>query len=126
MKKIKRSGFIMLFVITMIALIGIQLSVLAAVSNIMSFQSDEAYLKACERNMTASALSWAKYNIKDKNGDILKKTVELDVTEMNIRGSVLNVTISIPTAEEPEVQINTSCTRGRQTIKRDKKYKIEL
>ncbi len=126
MKKLKRDGFILLLIITVIALIGIQLSVLAAVSNIMLFQSDEAYLQACERNIMASGRAWARQNIRNKSSESLNKTVELDVTEMNIRGSVLNVTISTSTGGEPEVRINTSCTRGRQTIKRDKKYKIEL
>ena len=126
MKRLKRNGFIMLFIIVMIALIGIQLSVIAAVANIMSYQSDEAYLKACERNLKASGLAWARRNIQNNSGDLLNKTVQLDITAMDIRGSVLNVNINVPEGGEPEVRINTSCTRGRQTIKRDKKYTIEL
>jgi hypothetical protein len=126
MKKHKRNGFVLLFVIMIILLIGIQLSVLAAVANIMSFQSDNAYLQACERNMRASGFAWARHNIENKTGGILNQTVKLDVSKMDIRGSVLNVTINNPAGKQPEVRINTSCTRGRQTIQRDNKYKIEL
>lgn len=126
MKKHRRNGFVLVYVITIIALIGIQLSVLAAVANIMSYQSDEAYLEACERNMRASGLAWARHNIENKTGSILNQSVKLDISEMEIRDSVLNVTINTATGKQPEVRINTSCTRGRQTIKRDKKYKIEL
>lgn len=126
MKKIRRNGFILLFILVMIALIGIQLFVLTAVGNIMSYHSDDAYLEACERNLRASGLAWAKRNIQNNGGDLLNTTVQLDTTEMDIRGSVLNVNISIPEGGEPEVRINTSCTRGRHTIKRDNKYTIKL
>jgi hypothetical protein len=126
MKNHMRNGFVLLFVIIIIALIGIQLSVLAAVANIISYQSDEAYLEACERNMRASGLAWARHNIENKTGNIFNQPVKLDISEMEIRDSFLNVTINTGARKQPEVRINTLCTRGRQIIKRDKKYKIEL
>jgi len=50
----------------------------------------------------------------------------LDVSKLNIRDSALNVTISIASDEEAEVQIETKCNRSRQTLRETGKYLIEL
>lgn len=126
MKKPRQNGFVLILVITAIAIIGLEMTVLTDSANTMLFQSDTAYLKACERNLTASGLVWAKRNILNNLRETFDKTVELDVSKMDIRGSSLNVTISIPTNDEPQAQINTSCSRGRRTLREDKKYKINL
>jgi hypothetical protein len=126
MKKSGQKGFVLIFVIMMIAIIGIEMFVLADIANTMQFQSQNAYLKACERNLLASGLVWAKENTREKSGEIFGKTIQLDVSRLNIRASALDVTMSIASDEEAEVQINTSCSRGRQTLKGTGKYRIEL
>ncbi len=119
-------GFALVLVITAMAVIGLEMHVLTSGANTMLFQSDTAYLKACERNLVTSGLAWAKQNIRNNSRETFEKTVELDVSKMNIRGSTLSVTINIPTGEEPQAQINASCSRGRRTFKHDGKYKIRL
>ena len=126
MKKPRQKGFVLILVITAMAIIGLEMHVLTGGANTMLFQSDTAYLKACERNLVTSGLAWAKQNIRNKSRETFEKTVELDVSKMNIRGSTLIVTISIPTGEEPQAQINASCSRGRRTFRGDGKYKIRL
>ena len=125
MENRRRNGFVLILVITAMAIIGIEMFALAGVAKIMLFQSDMAYLRACERNLAASALAWARRNIQDDNRQILDKTIELDVAEMNIRGSASGVTVRIPTGMEPVVQISTSCSRGRRTLKSDGKYETK-
>ena len=140
MKKPRQKGFVLILVITAMAIIGLEMHVLAGGSNTMLFQSDTAYLKACERNLVTSGLAWAKQNIRNKSRENFEKTVELDVSKMNpvrspkgegsngmsIRGSTLIVTISIPTGEEPQAQIKARVSRGRRTLRSDGKYKIRL
>jgi len=126
MKEPRQNGFVMILVIMAIAIIGIEMFALAGVANTMQFQSNTAYLQACERNLLASGLAWAKHNVRNKSGNTFDKTIQLDVSEMNIRSSALDVTISIAPDEEAEVQINTSCTRGRQTLRGAGTYGIEL
>ena len=126
MKKSGQKGFVLIFVIMMIAIIGIEMFVLADIANTMQFQSQNAYLKACRRNLLASGLVWANENTREKSGEIFGKTIQLDVSRLNIRASALDVTMSIASDEEAEVQINTSCSRGRQTLKGTGKYRIEL
>lgn len=126
MKKTRQNGFVLVLVIVAIAVIGIQMAVLGDIANTMQFQSQTAYLKACERNLLASGLVWAKENAREKGSEIIDKTIQLDVSKLNIRDSALDVTINITSDEEAEVQIDTSCSRGRRTLKGTGKYGIEL
>ena len=126
MKNKRKNGFVLTFVIVAIAVIGVEMFALAGVSKIMLFQSNMAYLQACQRNLAASGLAWAKQNIQNNSREAFYKTVELDVAEMNIRSSTVGgVTVCIPTDEEPVVQISTSCSRGRRTVRSDGEYKTK-
>lgn len=126
MKKIKQNGFVLLLVITAIALVGTASYILADGTNTMLFQSDTAYLQACERNLRASGLAWAKQNIKNRNQGSFNRMIELDTANLGIRDSSLNIFISISQDKQAEVQINTSCSRARQTCKHNNRYVIEL
>ena len=122
----RRRGFVLILVIMAIIVIGIEMFALSGIANTMQFQSQNAYLKACRRNLLASGLLWANENNREKSSEIFDKTIQLDVSKMNIRASALDVTMSITSDEEAEVQINTSCSRGRQTLKGTGKYRIEF
>ncbi len=126
MKKKRKNGYVLVLVIVAMAVIGVTMSVLTAGAKTMVFQSNTAYLQACQRNLVASGLAWAKQQIKSQDKKNLDKTIRLDVTETDIRGSTLAVLIRIPTDKEPEVQINASCSRARRTLRHDNKYRIEL
>jgi hypothetical protein len=126
MKKTKQNGFVLIIVIVAIAVIGVQMSVLADIANTMQIQSQNAYLKACERNLQASGLVWAKENVREKGSEIFDKTIQLDVSKLNIRESALDVTINIASDKKAEVQIETSCSRSRQILRETGRYRIEL
>ena len=122
----RHNGFVLTLVIMAILIIGIEMFVLAGMANTMQFQSHRAYLKACERNLLASGLAWARQNAQNRSGESPGQTIELDVSEMDILGSALEVTISASPDAEPEVQVSTSCSRGRQTLHGSGTYRIEL
>jgi len=126
MKQPGQNGFVLILVVTVIAAIGVEMFVLTGLAKTMLFESNTAYLQAVERSLTASGLAWAERNVKNQSREILNKTVELDVTNMNIYSSTLTVTVGVPTDKEAEVQINTSCSCGRRTFRQDNKYRIEL
>lgn len=117
-----KKGFTLILVLVTMAVVAAGILVLTAGSNAVLFQSNRAYLQAVEQNLTASALAWAKENAPDN----LDKTVVLDIMGMNLRRSSLSVTMGQFTNEEPQVQIDTLCSRGRQTQKRSDKYRIKL
>ena len=115
----------LILVIVAVAVIGIQMAVLGDIANTMQFQSNAAYLTACQRNLLASGLVWARENTKSKSSDVFDRTIQLDVSKLNIRDSALDIIMSIASDEEVEAQINTSCSRGRQTLKGTGKYEIK-
>jgi len=125
-KNRRKNGFVLIIVVTAIAIIGIEMFVLTGVSNTILFQSDTAYLQALQRNLVASGLAWAEQQVKSQSKENLDKTIELDINNMNIRGSTLAVFIRIPAEREPQVQINASCTQARRTLSHDERYRIEL
>jgi hypothetical protein len=126
MKRRRQQGFVLILIIMAIIVFGIELFALSGIANTMQFESNAAYLNACRRNLLASGLAWARENGGDKSGEVFDTTVQLDVKKMNIRGSVLDVTIRRTSDGRAEVQIDTSCSRGRRTLKGAGKYGIEL
>jgi Tfp pilus assembly protein PilX len=121
--KTRQNGFVLIFVIVVLALIGMYMMVLTGDSNTIIFQTNRVYLEACEQNLAASGLIWAK-----KNTDNTKPATgvfELDAAAMNIRGAVLNVTVSPGTKGVSQVQVSTSCSRARQTVTSSREFNIE-
>lgn len=126
MKNLRQNGFVLVLVITVIAVVGAEMFVLGGMANTILFQSDIAYLEVVERNLVASGLAWASRNIKNQSKETFNKTVELDITDMDIRRSTLAVIIAMPEDKEAEVQIDASCGRGRRTLRHSKKYHIQF
>jgi len=126
MKHPRQNGFVLILVVVAIALIGAEMSVLTGSANKILFQSDTAYLQACERNLVISGLAWAKRNIKNENKETFDRPIELDVTSMSIHSATLSVNIVTGKDEEAEVQINTSCPHKRRTLRHNDKYRIRL
>lgn len=124
MKIRAKKGFVLILVILIIELVGIVTLIMANEAQTIVFQANSMYLQACERNLIASGLAWSEINIQKESGDISGKMIELDVTEMNIRGSSLSVKPIIPADEQPNVQISTSCSRGRNTLTNHDTYSI--
>jgi hypothetical protein len=136
MKKMKQNGLVLILVITLIALIGLEMFVLAGGSNTILFQADTAYLRAVRNNLVASGLAWTKQNVADQGKKIFDKTIELDVTDMKIRDANLSVIVrrgatasqrvGIPSGKEVQVQVSTSCSKSRQALRSDDKYAVGL
>ena len=126
MKNSRRKGAALVLAIIAMAIIGLEMHVLSSGSNTMLFQSDRAYLEACRRNLITSGLAWSKRNIQNNSTETFEKNIELDVVRLNIKDSSLIVNINIPINEEPQAQINVSCSRSRRTLKSNQKYQIRL
>ncbi len=107
-------------------LAGISVAIygLSAHANTMIFQSDTARLRATQRNLTASALAWARQNVKNETTDALNKPVTLDATNITTRPATLTITINTPENAKPQAQITTSTTRKRRTLKSQDEYAL--
>ena len=124
MKHTKQNGFVLLLVVVAIGLIGAEMFVLTSSANQILFQSDTAYLQACERNLVTSGLAWAKRNMNNEDMETFNRPVELDVTSMSIYGATLSVNIDPAKEGKTEVQINTSCIHDRRTLSGNYKFHI--
>ena len=126
MGKPRRNGFVLILVIIVMALIGVVMFVLTEGANTMLFQSNRAYLEAVERNLIASSLTWAKQNIESQKAEIFKRTIDLDIADLDIQDATLSVVVVPARGKEAEVEVSTSCSRGRRTLRHHDKYKIRV
>jgi len=126
MRRKRAKGFIFVLVIMTLASISVVVYSLSANASTMLFQSDTAYLKATQRNLTASALAWARYNIRNENAEVLSKPATLDTTSITARPSTLRITVEAPQSDKPQAEIETSATHKRRTLKGEDKYPIDL
>jgi len=126
MEKIRQSGFVLLLVIMIIAVVSIEMFVLAGGSNTMLYHADTAYLEAVQQNLIASGLAWAEQKVKSQAQQTAGKTVELDISSMKVRDATLRVTILAPPGTEPQVRIDTFCSRARRSLRHTGKYKLKL
>ena len=122
-RKSSQSGFVMLIVIAILALIGIYMIVLASEANFFGFQADWAYLEACQQNLTASGLAWARKNANTSM--TTAAAVELDTADMGIKKAALSVKLSVGEKGKSQVEIETSCSKARQRLSSVKKLAIE-
>jgi hypothetical protein len=121
-RKTKPGGFILLFVVVILALIGMYMIVLVSDANIFGFQADRAYLEACQQNLTASGLNWAKKNVGTSKTVI--SPIELDASDMGIKNAALSVKLSAGEKGKYQVEINSSCSKARQRLSSIKKFTI--
>ena len=122
-RKTRPNGFIMLFVIVILALIGMYMIVLASDANIFLFQADRAYLEACQQNLLASGLNWAKKNVGTSKTAI--GPIELDTSDMRIKNAVLRVKLTAGEKGKSQVEINASCSKARQRLSSVKKFTLK-
>ena len=73
-----------------------------------------------------SGLAWAELNVKNESIKSFGREIELDIVKMNINRSTLSTLVPKPIKKEAEVQIKTSCSRGRQTLRHDETYQLKL
>ena len=126
MKRRRKNGSVLSLVIILLGLVVMALLVLTESSNTMLFQADKAYLRAVERNLTASGLAWARHRAVDTNEPLGRDPLPLDVTSLTARPAGLTVRVAETDDRRATVHITTSCTKARQTLEAERDYVISL
>ena len=121
-----KNGFALLIVIMILVLMGTEMFVLTGSSNKIAFQTNHALLEAVQQNLISSGLTWAKYNIENKNIKETKEEIRLDTAEIGIREAQLGATTEKIQNKQAQVVINAFCSRGRESLKHNEKYQIAL
>ena len=115
-----------MFVITTLVLMGAMLAVLGHMSKTFVFETNQAYLEACSRNLSASGLAWTKYAIQNKSQNLSGGRIPLDVNDMKMPHATLSLDISAGHNGKKEVTVHTSVSRNSQRQRKDTMYLIML
>ncbi|MGE5294932.1 MAG: type IV pilus modification PilV family protein [Solirubrobacterales bacterium] len=122
----RRRGFSLTFVIIALILVGIAMSVLAGGSNVMLYHADTAYLKAIERDLTASGLAWVRAQAGDDPNLSAGRPVKLDVAAFGPSAVGLSVQILDAQAGRTRVRVVTSCVKRRCTLNTGAEYTLPI
>lgn len=122
-KKARQNGFAMIFVIVVLALVGIYMFVLTGNTKTILFQTNLAYIEACEQNLIASGRAWAKENAAAEIP--APKTIDLDTSAMGISKSHLSISITPTDNSHTLINVTTQCTRRRHNLTTTEKYKLQ-
>ena len=121
----RERGFILLFVIMALIVVGIATLVLTDGANTMLFHADRAYLHAVERNLIASGLAWAGEKAAGRDVPI-GEPVHLDVTAVGCREARLAVQFLEVHSGKAAVRIATFCRKGRCVLDTSRNFRIAI
>ncbi len=122
----RQRGFSLTFVIIALILVGVGMSVLAGGSKVMLFYADRAYVQAVERNLTASGLAWVRAKASAQADLPVGEPVELDVAAFGCPNARLAVQVLDVREGKARVRIDTSCSKGRNTLNASGNYTLAI
>jgi len=125
-KRQNQNGFVLIMVVVMIALFGLMMLVLAGMSKTMMHESSAVKIDAVKKNLTFSAIAWAKYNAPNMSIGSEPMTVQLDVNELGVSGAGCAVTFYRLSNMEIEIKISATCGTGSVKQQRKSVFKIRL
>ena len=117
-RKRKHKGVILVMLLVMITVFGFYMAVLAGISNQLIAETNEAYLSACKKNMTKSAMAFSIHNPDMPTN----KAIELNIAEMG--RSCKFLTITQKTEPGPMLEIGGECQFARRKISIKETIKI--
>lgn len=119
MNHTKQGGFVTLLAVASVALLGIAAVIITQTSLALRFQSDQAYVAACGRNLAGSALAWAQGRALTRG-----EHTQLDVSALDIPGGVLRIAPAPSGPGKDSLRIDTECRFGRFHPNRSDVYVI--
>ena len=126
----QRSGIALIIVISLIGLMAITLGYLSHSCRIMLLQTDRLYLKAVERNLTASGLAWAgetvkKTEVRSQKSEDGKKTIDLDANDVGGSQARLSVRIEDVNGPPALVHVQTHVSSARQEVNHSRTFRLQ-
>ncbi len=121
----RQEGFILTFVIVALILVGVAMFVLTGGSNAMLFHADTAYVRAVERNLTASGLTWARAKVSGGWDPNDRQSYELDAAGFSSPGARLTLQLIGSEGGRARVRIETACRKGRCSLNKSREFLIE-
>jgi hypothetical protein len=117
MNHTRQGGFVTLLAVTSLALLAAAMVIVTQTSFSLRFQSDQAYVAACQRNLAGSALAWAQGRSLAQG-----EQTQLDVSALDIPGGTLRIAPAKSGQGKDSLQIETECRFNRFHLKRSDLY----
>ena len=117
MRQEHQNGYAIILALLATALIGMALMVLVDTSSSLLFDSQQQHVQSWGRNLSASALAWARVNSNQRGEPDSDRSIELDLEHLNIPGGRLQLIWLPDKGKSPRVQIHSQCRRGKITVK---------
>lgn len=122
MSKTRRQGFILTYIIVLLGLVGVVMFVLTGGANTMLFEADAAYVQAADRNLTASALAWARHRSSGSEPVVLDEPIALDTSSLAVRDANVSVRLVKHGDAALGCHIETSVAKGQQSLNNSREY----
>jgi hypothetical protein len=122
----RNQGTVLTLVIVALMLVGVAMFVLTGGANTMLFQADTTYLRAVERNLIASGLAWARERVSSNANAPSTEPVELNTAAFGLPNTKLTVRILATQSGTAEVHIETSCHKGRRTLRASHVFSVAV
>ena len=123
-KRQNQNGFVLIIVIAFIALFGLMMIVLTGTSKTMMYESAAANLEATNKNITNSAMAWAKHNAPNLSIGNEPLTVQLDVSDLDIPGAACTVKFHRINNMEIKIEINAISGTGNTNQQTNSVFKF--
>jgi len=125
MRRCRSKGYIMIFVILIMSLMGMAIIILnMSVISILQ-ESRRVYIEACSRNLAASGYAWAQQTASVQGEDFPEGMIDIDVDSMKIPQGGLSVLVVEPNEPGLTVEISTLCGQGAMIQRRGYTYQIK-
>lgn len=124
MKRTNNKGFILLYVVMILLLIGLAIVLLSYSSKIMAFESSTADLEANCRNILTSSFAWAQQNRKRLLQLGQDAAVQLDISSLGIKRSTCRIEVKKIEDSALQIKITVSCVQGKRRLVRNAQYTI--
>ena len=111
-------GFVLYYVVVLMALIGLSVLLLTKTSNTMIKGTNRICLNAHARNLEASARVWAQRNITGQEQLLPGGPVNLNVGSLPVAVTDCTIKIDKKAAGPSPVTIQIACSRNRISVKR--------
>ena len=108
----KKNGFVLILVITIMAMLTASLGLATMATNSMSYSTNRAYMRACNRNLLASGAAWAQHNAPRLAQEHQSREFSLDIDEMAVPGGQITVAVTA-IRDGIRIELNSSCERRR-------------
>lgn len=120
----RNQGTVLTLVLVAVMLAGVVMFILTEGSNTMLFQADGAYLRAVQRDLIASGLAWAREKTLSHGEVQSTDPIELDTAAFGVPNAKLVVRILEVQNGTAQVSIETSCHKGRQTLRTSRTFSV--